>query len=224
MHSPSQSGRRSRACAKVATERSITRASRTLTGVTSILSDGAADCIAPNWPVPDEMAASRKNGNPGNEWRDLLEQLKVFPSHAVFQHEKPVALPPGCAMLSTKPAPTGSTTPTNTTGMVRVACKSDPRSRRRRQNDIRRERGQFYRVSANVGRIARPKAIVDLHVATVGSSPIAPTPAKKPRSGPSCLHRRRLARTQITPMRRTGRPCCHAPQAATQPLPPRRVA
>ena len=35
---------------------------------------------------------------------------------------KPVALPPGRAMLATKPAPTGSTTCTNTIGTLRVAC------------------------------------------------------------------------------------------------------
>ena len=35
---------------------------------------------------------------------------------------KPVALPPGRARLSTKPAPTGSTTLVNTIGTVRVAC------------------------------------------------------------------------------------------------------
>ena len=38
---------------------------------------------------------------------------------------KPVALPPGRAKLSTKPAPTGSTTPTNTIGTVRVACSNE---------------------------------------------------------------------------------------------------
>src|SRR5262245_47831265 len=41
-----------------------------------------------------------------------------------------------------------------------------------REDDIRRERGQFYRVSANVVRIARPKAIVDLHVAAVAPAPL----------------------------------------------------
>jgi len=34
---------------------------------------------------------------------------------------KPVALPPGRAMLSTTPEPTGSVTATNTIGRVRVA-------------------------------------------------------------------------------------------------------
>src|SRR5262244_1954862 len=36
----------------------------------------------------------------------------------------PVALPPGCARLATKPAPTGSMTVTNTIGTVRVACSN----------------------------------------------------------------------------------------------------
>ena len=37
---------------------------------------------------------------------------------------KPVILPPGRARLSTSPLPTGSMIWTNTTGMVRVACRS----------------------------------------------------------------------------------------------------
>jgi hypothetical protein len=37
---------------------------------------------------------------------------------------KPVALPPGRAKLSTKPAATGSPATGNTIGMVRVACSS----------------------------------------------------------------------------------------------------
>ena len=39
---------------------------------------------------------------------------------------KPVALPPGRARLSTKPAPTGSPTTGNTIGTVRVACSNGP--------------------------------------------------------------------------------------------------
>jgi hypothetical protein len=39
---------------------------------------------------------------------------------------KPVALPPGRAMLSTKPWATGSETIGNTIGTVRVACSSAP--------------------------------------------------------------------------------------------------
>ena len=39
---------------------------------------------------------------------------------------KPVALPPGCAKLATKPAPTGSGVCVNTTGTVRVAWSNPP--------------------------------------------------------------------------------------------------
>ena len=39
---------------------------------------------------------------------------------------KPVALPPGCARLSTKPAPTGSTVDVNTMGTLLVACSNGP--------------------------------------------------------------------------------------------------
>ena len=39
---------------------------------------------------------------------------------------KPVALPPGRARLSTKPAPTGSAATGNTIGTVRVACSIAP--------------------------------------------------------------------------------------------------
>src|SRR5262245_64475123 len=39
---------------------------------------------------------------------------------------KPLALPPGCAKLFTKPAPTGSATAANTIGTVRVACSNGP--------------------------------------------------------------------------------------------------
>ena len=82
---------------------------------------------------------------------------------------KPVALPPGRARLSTKPAPTGSTTIANTIGTVRVACSNGatvavPVG----QDDVRRERDQFRRVSANAVGIAPAQRDVDPHVAAVG--------------------------------------------------------
>src|SRR5262249_38127652 len=40
----------------------------------------------------------------------------------------PVRLPPGCARLSTRPAPTGSLMTENTIGTVRVACCSAARN------------------------------------------------------------------------------------------------
>ena len=42
------------------TARSISPASRTLTGLTSTPSDGATDWMAANWPIPAVMAGSRR--------------------------------------------------------------------------------------------------------------------------------------------------------------------
>src|SRR5262245_21107544 len=56
-------------------------------------------------PDPGGYGRISKDGRPRHARRDLLE----------------VALPPGRARQLTKPAPTGSGTTTNTTGIVRVA-------------------------------------------------------------------------------------------------------
>src|SRR5262245_55748683 len=53
---------------------------------------------------------------------DLFEQLQPFRAYAVFERREAGVLPPGLARLATMPAPTGSTTFTNTVGTVRVAC------------------------------------------------------------------------------------------------------
>ena len=46
--------------ANAATARSISGASRTLTGLNSTPNDGATDWIAPNWPLPAVMSGSRR--------------------------------------------------------------------------------------------------------------------------------------------------------------------
>ena len=51
-----------------------------------------------------------------------LSSSSHFPLIPYSNRAKPVALPPGRARLSTKPAPTGSATCTNTIGTLRVAC------------------------------------------------------------------------------------------------------
>ena len=92
-----------------------------------------------------------------------------FPLKPYSNCIKPVALPPGRARLSTKPAPTGSATTANTIGTVRVACSNGRHGRGASgEDDVRRERDQFRRVFANVVGIARAPAIVDPHVAAVG--------------------------------------------------------
>ena len=97
---------------------------------------------------------------------------------------KPVALPPGRARLSTKPAPTGSGTCANTIGTLRVACSNGASGRAATgQDDVRRERDQFRRISANVVGIARAPAIVDPHVAADRSSPFLQPLQERPEAG-----------------------------------------
>ena len=120
-------------------------------------------------PDPGGYGGIPKDRRSRHARRDLLEQFQPFPAHAVFEQRKPVALPPGRARLSTKPAPTGSVTCTNTIGTVRVACSNGPTvAAASGQDDVRRERDQFRRVFANVVGIARAPAGVDPHVAAVG--------------------------------------------------------
>ena len=71
--------------AKAATARSISPASRTLTGFTSTLSDGATAWMAANWPIPEAMVGIPKDRRSRHARRDLLEQLQPFPAHAVFE-------------------------------------------------------------------------------------------------------------------------------------------
>ena len=55
-----------------------------------------------------------------------LSSSSHFPLMPYSNGVNPVALPPGRARLSTKPAPTGSGTYTNTIGTARVACSNGP--------------------------------------------------------------------------------------------------
>ena len=86
--SPSRSGRHSERAAKAATARSISPASRTLTGLTSTLSDGATAWMAPNWARPEANGGIPKHRRARHVRRDLLEQLQPFPADAVFERHE----------------------------------------------------------------------------------------------------------------------------------------
>ena len=103
------------------TPRSISPASRTSTGLSSILKAGPTAWIAPNCPMPDATAGSAGPPRvaPGAISFSSSSHFPLMPYSKIVN---PVALPPGCARLATKPAPTGSITVTNMIGMVRVAC------------------------------------------------------------------------------------------------------
>src|SRR6187431_871893 len=66
----------------------------------------------------------RAHLHPERRRRGLDRAPLAVPLRLYSKLIKPVALPPGRDRLSTKPAPTGSATATNTIGTVRVACNN----------------------------------------------------------------------------------------------------
>ena len=81
---------------------------------------------------------------------------------------KPVALPPGLARLSTRPAPTGSAANGNTIGTVRVAWSIATKEVPGGQNDIWRQRDQFRCIFGIVFGLGSGKTIINPHIAAVG--------------------------------------------------------
>ena len=112
--------------ANAATARSISLASRMLTGLTSTLSDGATAWMAANWLVPSPWVGSRSTATRATLGAISLSSSSLFPPMLYSTVMNPVTLPPGRARLSTKPAATGSTAAGNTIGTVRVACSNGP--------------------------------------------------------------------------------------------------
>ena len=150
-------------------ERSISLTSRTSTGLNSTPSDDATTCIAANWPIPSGDARSRRTATRVTRGAICLSSSSHFALMPYSNWVNPVALPPGRARLSTKPAPTGSGTlhehDRHGAGRLLQRPHGRPASG---QDDVRRERDQFRRVSANAVGIARGPAVVDPHVAAVG--------------------------------------------------------
>src|SRR5262245_41474248 len=103
---------------------SIWAASRMLTGLTTTPMDAAMDWISVSWPAPVGMLASRRTATRIASGAISLSSSSHFPLKLYSNCIKPVTLPPGRDRLPTKPAATGSTTLTNTIGIVRVACNS----------------------------------------------------------------------------------------------------
>ena len=124
-----------------------------------------------------------------------------------------MTLPPGRARLSTKPAPTGSGTITNTIGTVRVICCKGSHGRSASgKNHVRRKRQQFApRLASALGIGCRPTG--HRH-ARCGPRP-SPTPATlaRMRRARACAAASSALMLMSTPMRRIRSPCC--PRAAS---------
>src|SRR5262245_34677997 len=101
---------------------SMSAASRTLSGTSSMRSVGAIAWSTANWATAAVRPGSRSTATRVTCGAISLSSSSHLPLRPYSNWLKPVALPPGRARLSTKPAPTGSGTMVNTTGMARVIC------------------------------------------------------------------------------------------------------
>src|SRR5262249_23673357 len=125
------------------------------------------DWMAANWPGPEAKAGSRRTATRVTPGAMSLSSSSHLPLRPYSNARNPVALPPGCGRLSTKPAPTGSGAITKTMGTG--GLQDGRRSRvATGQDDIRRERDQFHRVFAQTVGIAGRPAGLDLHIAPDG--------------------------------------------------------
>src|SRR5262245_54794691 len=120
-----------------------------------------------NWLAPDPNSVSRRTTARVTPSAISLSSSSHLPLMLNSNAMKPVALPPGRAMLSTKPPPTGSATLVNTVGTVRLTCRNGPRvvvPWARMTSGA--SRNQLRRVAANLGDIGDGPAGVDPHVPT----------------------------------------------------------
>src|SRR6476659_8198606 len=148
--------------ANAATFRSISSVSRTFTGVSSTPRDCATDRTAANCPMPAAEVGSRSTKARVTLGAICLSNSAHLPLMLYSKFEKPVILPPGWAMLCTKPAPTGSGAFTNTIGSVHEHDRDRTSGLLQRPNchtaygkdHVRRECDELRGVAANAVDIA----------------------------------------------------------------------
>ena len=154
--------------------------------------------------------------------RSALSSSSHFPARLYSNDMKPVALPPGRARLSTKPAPTGSMTNGNTIGTVRVACSNGPTAEAPWARMTSARAHQFRRVSAKFGvHWSWPSGCRSARYGR-WSSPTAPAPAGTPRRGPD-IPNRSAAAGRSMPMRRIRSGCARTASGHVAAAPPKRL-
>src|SRR5262245_8352336 len=144
-------------------------------------------------------------------------------SDADIGRTKPVALPPGRAMLSTKPAPTGSATIANIIGTVRVACSNGPTCAvplaKTTSGASATNSAAYLRV-----RSASPKAPKRYSIRKLRPS-LQPNSSSRCRNAASqnCTSRLSAAPDRSTPIRRIRWPCCARAASGHAAAPPSSV-
>ena len=150
-----------------------------------------------------------------------LSSSSHFPLDAVFEQRKSggVAARPRQAFDEAGADRIGVSA--NTIGTVRVACCNAATAGAAGQDDVRRERDQFRRVSAKAVGIAGGPAVVDPHVAAVGPAQLLQPLQERPKTGLSLPDRPRPVMS--TPMRRTRSACCARAASGHAAAPPSSV-
>ena len=115
------------------------------------------------------MAGIPKDRHPRHARRDLLEQLQPFAADAVFELREPgdVAARPRQARDEAGADRIDDLHEHDRHGAGRLLQRRHDRDAAG-QDDVRRERDQFRRVSCECARDRRSPAVVDPHVAAVG--------------------------------------------------------
>ena len=169
MRFPSRSGRHSAERANAAMARSISPASRTLTGLTSTLSDGATAWIARELALPRSRPASRRTATRVTPGAICLSNSNHFPPMTVFEQKETggIAARPRQAVDEAGADRIDDEREHDRHRAGRLQQRPDCRSARG-QDDVWRERDQFCRVFANFGGIGCGPADVDAHVAPDG--------------------------------------------------------
>src|SRR6516164_8385008 len=134
--------------------------------------------MTPNWAGPVGMSGSPRTATRVTPGANCLSSSSHFPLMLYSNSMKPVALPPGCARLSTNPPDwIGDDWKYDRHGPRRLR-QCPYRGRARRENDVRRERHQFCRLSANLGGIGRGPVDVDPNVAAVDPAQFLQRPSE----------------------------------------------
>jgi hypothetical protein len=150
--------------AKAAMPRSISPESRILTGVTSILSDGAIAWITPNWPTPVAIAVIANDHSARHRWCNLFEQPKPFATDAVFECSEPRGIAARLRQTIHEPCTNriAGDRENDGYGLGQLQQRAH-RGCAKSQNDIRLECNQFMSVFADVIAACGPSGF-DPHV------------------------------------------------------------
>ena len=125
--------------------------------------------------------------------------------------------------LAIKPDPTGSMTPTNTIGTVRLTLLRRHHGRRSSGEDnVGFERNQFRRVFVKLAGISRGPARIDFHVAAVCPQPVSCNPCTNS-ARRACPSGSSAAKFMSMPMRRTPSALPRAASGHANVMPPKTV-